>query len=46
LLTLGLSMVLHGAVLIVAMLLFPGGLGGWLQRRRLTHWRRPPLVRP
>jgi branched-chain amino acid transport system permease protein len=42
--TTDLRMVLYGAVLILAMLLFPGGLGGWLQRRRVAHWRRPGSV--
>ena len=39
--TTDLRMVLYGIVLIVAMLLFPGGVGGWLQRRRIARWRRP-----
>ena len=39
--TTDLRMVLYGAVLIAAMLLFPGGVGGWLQRRRVARWRRP-----
>ena len=39
--TTDLRMVLYGAVLIAAMLLFPGGVAGWLERRRLQHWRRP-----
>ena len=39
--TTDLRMVLYGAVLIVAMLLFPGGVGGWLHRRRVARWRRP-----
>jgi branched-chain amino acid transport system permease protein len=39
--TTDLRMVLYGAVLIVAMLLFPGGVGGWLRRRRMKRWRRP-----
>ena len=39
--TTDLRMVLYGAVLIAAMLLFPGGLAGWVQRRRLQNWRRP-----
>jgi ABC-type branched-subunit amino acid transport system permease subunit len=42
--TTDLRMVLYGAVLILAMLLFPGGLGGWLQRRRVARWRRPHSV--
>jgi branched-chain amino acid transport system permease protein len=40
--TTDLRMVLYGLVLIAVMLLFPGGIGGWLQRRRLARWRRPP----
>ena len=39
--TTDLRMVLYGIVLIAAMLLFPGGAGGWLQRRRIARWRRP-----
>ena len=39
-----LRMVLYGAVLIAAMLLFPGGVGGWLRRRRMMRWRRPGLA--
>lgn len=42
--TTDLRMVLYGAVLMAAMLLFPGGVGGWLQRRRLRRWRRPSLA--
>ncbi len=34
-----LRMVLYGSVLVGAMLVFPGGVGGWLQRRRLLRWR-------
>ena len=37
--TTDLRMVLYGAVLIAAMLLFPGGVGGWLRRRRMMRWR-------
>jgi len=44
--TTDLRMVLYGVVLIVAMLLFPGGLGGWLQRRRVARWRRPHPAAP
>ncbi len=44
--TTDLRMVLYGAVLIVAMLLFPGGVGGWLQRRRRARWRRPEVMAP
>jgi branched-chain amino acid transport system permease protein len=43
--TTDLRMVLYGAVLIAAMLLFPGGVAGWRERRRLQRWRRP-RVRP
>lgn len=39
--TTDLRMVLYGAILIAVMLVFPGGIGGWLQRRRLARWRRP-----
>lgn len=39
--TTDLRMVLYGVVLIAAMLLFPGGLGGWLHRRRVARWRHP-----
>ena len=42
--TTDLRMVLYGAVLIAAMLVFPGGVGGWLRRRRMTRWRRPRLA--
>jgi branched-chain amino acid transport system permease protein len=35
-----LRMVLYGLVLIAAMLVLPGGVGGWLERRRLARWRR------
>ncbi|MDB5998862.1 MAG: hypothetical protein JWP52_561, partial [Rhizobacter sp.] len=28
--------------LIVAMLVFPGGIGGWLERRRIAQWRKLP----
>lgn len=44
--TTDLRMVLYGAVLITAMLVFPGGVGGWLERRRLRRWRRPRLAAP
>jgi branched-chain amino acid transport system permease protein len=37
-----LRMVLYGLILIVAMLVFPGGIGGWFARRRLAHWRKLP----
>lgn len=39
--TTDLRMVLYGVVLIAAMLVFPGGVAGWLQRRRVARWRRP-----
>lgn len=38
-----LRMVLYGVVLIVAMLLFPQGIAGWLERRRLGRWRKPAV---
>ena len=44
--TTDLRMVLYGVVLIAAMLVFPGGVGGWLERRRLKRWRRPRLTAP
>ena len=44
--TTDLRMVLYGAVLIAAMLIFPGGVGGWLERCRLKRWRRPRLTTP
>ncbi|CAN5867151.1 branched-chain amino acid ABC transporter permease [soil metagenome] len=45
--TTDLRLVLYGLILIVAILLFPGGLGGWLHRRRVARWRRPrPAVLP
>ncbi len=37
--TTDLRMVLYGVVLIAAMLLFPGGVGGWLEKRRIARWR-------
>ncbi len=39
--TTDLRMVLYGVALIVAMLVFPGGIGGWVYRRRVARWRRP-----
>ena len=36
-----LRMVLYGLILIAAMLLLPGGLGGWLRAREIAAWRRP-----
>jgi branched-chain amino acid transport system permease protein len=39
--TTDLRMVLYGVALIVAMLIFPGGVGGWLYRRQVARWRRP-----
>lgn len=44
--TTDLRMVLYGVVLIVAMIVFPGGLGGWLERRRIARWRRPRPAAP
>jgi branched-chain amino acid transport system permease protein len=44
--TTDLRMVLYGAALIVAMLIFPGGVGGWLYRRRVARWRRPKPKAP
>lgn len=40
--TTDLRMVLYGVVLIVAMLVFPGGIGGWFERRRIARWRKVP----
>lgn len=37
-----LRMVLYGVILMVAMLVLPGGIGGWFQRRRLANWRKLP----
>jgi branched-chain amino acid transport system permease protein len=39
--TTDLRMVLYGIALIAAILIFPGGIGGWFYRRRLARWRRP-----
>ena len=36
-----LRMVLYGVILIAAMLVMPGGFGGWLRARRIAHWRHP-----
>jgi branched-chain amino acid transport system permease protein len=36
-----LRMILYGGVLIVAMLVFPRGFGGWLIERRLARLRHP-----
>jgi branched-chain amino acid transport system permease protein len=44
--TTDLRMVLYGVALIAAMLLFPGGIGGWLYRRRIARWRRPKTQVP
>jgi branched-chain amino acid transport system permease protein len=44
--TTDLRMVLYGVALIAAMLIFPGGIGGWLYRRRLARWRRPKPQSP
>jgi branched-chain amino acid transport system permease protein len=40
--TTDLRMVLYGVILIIAMLFFPGGIGGWFKKRRLEHWRKQP----
>jgi branched-chain amino acid transport system permease protein len=37
-----LRMVLYGAILIVAMLVLPGGIGGWFRKRQLAAWRKRP----
>lgn len=37
-----LRMVLYGVILMAAMLVLPGGIGGWFHRRRLTRWRKLP----
>jgi branched-chain amino acid transport system permease protein len=44
--TTDLRMVLYGVALIVAMLIFPGGVGGWLYRRQVARWRRPKPTAP
>jgi branched-chain amino acid transport system permease protein len=44
--TTDLRMVLYGIALIVAMLIFPGGVGGWLYRRQVARWRRPKPKAP
>ena len=44
--TTDLRMVLYGVALIVAMLIFPGGVGGWLYRRQVARWRRPKPKAP
>jgi branched-chain amino acid transport system permease protein len=44
--TTDLRMVLYGVVLIVAMMVFPGGFGGWLHRRKVARWRRPRPAAP
>ena len=41
-----LRMVLYGVILITAMLVLPGGLGGWLRARRVAAWRRPAVAPP
>lgn len=38
--TTDLRLVLYGLILIAAMLVFPGGIGGWLERRRVERWRK------
>lgn len=40
--TTDLRMVLYGFILIVAMLVLPGGIGGWFERRRIERWRKVP----
>jgi len=40
--TTDLRMVLYGFILILAMLVFPGGIGGWFERRRIERWRKVP----
>ncbi|MET0209689.1 MAG: branched-chain amino acid ABC transporter permease [Burkholderiaceae bacterium] len=40
--TTDLRMVLYGVILILAMLVFPGGIGGWFERRRIARWRKVP----
>lgn len=40
--TTDLRMVLYGLILIIAMLVFPGGIGGWFERRRIERWRKLP----
>jgi branched-chain amino acid transport system permease protein len=40
--TTDLRMVLYGVILIAAMLLFPGGIGGWFKKRRIERWRKIP----
>ena len=37
-----LRMVLYGLILVAAMLVMPGGIAGWFQRRRLARWRKLP----
>jgi branched-chain amino acid transport system permease protein len=44
--TTDLRMVLYGVALIVAMVIFPGGVGGWLYRRQVARWRRPKPKAP
>ncbi|VTU21624.1 LIV-I protein H [Variovorax sp. PBL-H6] len=44
--TTDLRMVLYGLILIVAMLVFPGGIGGWFERRRIARWRNRPYGDP
>jgi len=34
-----LRMVLYGVILIIVMLVFPGGIGGWLRKRGVARWR-------
>ena len=44
--TTDLRMVLYGVILIVAMLVFPGGIGGWFKQRRIARWRKLPYGDP
>jgi branched-chain amino acid transport system permease protein len=43
--TTDLRMVLYGVILIAAMLVMPGGLGGWLRARQIARWRHPGRAR-
>jgi branched-chain amino acid transport system permease protein len=35
-----LRLILYGIILIAAMLVMPGGLGGWLRQRKVDSWRQ------
>jgi branched-chain amino acid transport system permease protein len=37
-----LRMVLYGVILVISMLVLPGGFGGWFHRRRIANWRKRP----